>query len=177
MSNHKGRSNLKSRTRRQFIVGLGALSTTALFPFKPLFASSHPVDPFLKASSILTGIPLDKSYTQLGVQIWGALIMSMNKSEKKDMESLVFKFAQLPNDTTDMAIKKKLKRMGPNAIAVARKIARVWYTGRIKQPTGRIEVINYDEALVWQACDFTKPPVTCGGSFGYWKNPYQGGRT
>jgi hypothetical protein len=29
--------------------------------------------------------------------------------------------------------------------------------------------INYDEALTWQACTFTKPSATCGGPFGYWK--------
>jgi len=28
--------------------------------------------------------------------------------------------------------------------------------------------INYDEALTWQACQFTKPSATCGGPFGYW---------
>lgn len=31
--------------------------------------------------------------------------------------------------------------------------------------------INYDEALTWQACSFTKPSATCGGPFGYWQDP------
>ena len=33
--------------------------------------------------------------------------------------------------------------------------------------------INYDEALTWQACKFTKPSATCGGPFGYWTHPPQ----
>lgn len=34
--------------------------------------------------------------------------------------------------------------------------------------------INYDEALTWQACKFTKPSATCGGPFGYWSYAPQG---
>ncbi|PHS78539.1 MAG: hypothetical protein COB59_06620 [Rhodospirillaceae bacterium] len=175
MSNHKGRSKLTSRTRRQFIVGLGALSTTALLPFKPLLAGENPIEPFLKVSSLLTGIALDKTYTELGNTIWSAVILSMLLPERNDMESLISKLAKLPNDATDIAVEKQLKRMHPNLRAIARKIARVWYTGRITYRFGRVVVINYDEALVWRACDFTKPPVTCGGEFGYWNKPYQGG--
>jgi hypothetical protein len=31
------------------------------------------------------------------------------------------------------------------------------------------KVVTYNDALAWTVCfDFTKPPATCGGPFGYW---------
>ena len=182
MTNHKGRTKLHSRTRRQFIVGLGALSTTAFLPFKPLLAGSDPIESFLKVSALLTGISLDKTYLELGNKILSALILSMILSERKDMETLISALSQLPDNTSDSVLEKQLKRMSPAIRRIAEKIAKVWYTGRItyrfsiaRRRLHRVEVINYDEALVWRACDFTKPPVTCGGEFGYWQKPYQRG--
>ena len=43
------------------------------------------------------------------------------------------------------------------------------YTGTVAGPTGTI-VVSYDQALVWQACGWTKPNGFCGGQTNYWAN-------
>ena len=47
-----------------------------------------------------------------------------------------------------------------------------WYSGRYPSGSG-MAVIDLNQALVWTALDFTKPPGVCGGETGYWAEPYQ----
>ncbi len=44
------------------------------------------------------------------------------------------------------------------------------YTGTVDTPKGPV-VISYDQALVWQACAWTKPNAECGGMTNYWVDP------
>ena len=44
------------------------------------------------------------------------------------------------------------------------------YTGTVDGPNGTI-VVSYDQALVWQACGWTKPNAFCGGQTNYWADP------
>ena len=37
------------------------------------------------------------------------------------------------------------------------------YTGTVDTPKGTV-VVSYDQALVWQACAWTKPNAFCGGA-------------
>jgi hypothetical protein len=41
------------------------------------------------------------------------------------------------------------------------------YTGVVDTPKGPI-VVSYDQALIWQACGWTKPNAFCGGTTNYW---------
>ena len=177
MSSSKGQSKVGSVTRRQVVVGIAAASLTSVLPMSYAFASDPISGPLLKTSSFLTGIPLDKSYIQLSLQIWNALTVDLKNREEIKWYNLIDAIAALPDDATDAQVEKTLRDMGPKAVARAQKLARVWYTGKIKQDDGVVHVINYDEALVWRACDFTKPPLTCGGPFGYWAKPYEGGKS
>jgi hypothetical protein len=47
----------------------------------------------------------------------------------------------------------------------------LWLTGMVPNATGEASVLDYTDALVWNALPFTKPPGRCGGAFGYWADP------
>lgn len=53
---------------------------------------------------------------------------------------------------------------------VADSIVVSWYTGESPDPDA-LEVLTYDEALIWEAMDYTKPMAFCGGGVGYWSDP------
>ncbi|WP_419799320.1 MAG: sugar dehydrogenase complex small subunit [Terasakiella sp.] len=165
-------------SRRRFIQGVAGSSAAILTSGIPNLAHASDMIPFLKASSLLCGIELDRSYIQLGERIYRALTHGARPQDLKYWQRLINVLAKLPIKTTEKHLHQKLKSMGPHYLEKARLLARVWYTGRIERTTGpgitTFEVITYDEALVWQACTFTKPPVTCGGHFGYWQHPYSG---
>jgi len=168
-------------SRRGVLKGIGGMSAILFMPTSRSFASLPLTDMerFLKTTSVLTGITLDKSYIQLGNRIWYALTHNATAGELKNWMRLIDQVAALPLGTGEKRINQTLLRMGPGYVKKARLTAKVWYTGRIKITSGprkgEIDVIDYDDALVWQACTFTKPPVTCGGHFGYWQHPYTGG--
>jgi len=179
----KHTSHFNSLTRRSFIFGTAAVSAAALLPSWSAFASPAPIDSFLKVSSILSGIPLDKSYIQLGDRIWQTLTRKASDKDMAQWHVLLAELKTLPHDASQEDILAKLSPLEDTIMEKAKLLTKVWYTGRIKQVDNcrlpknldKCEVIDYDDALVWQACDFTKPPVTCGGQFGYWHKPYEGG--
>ena len=41
------------------------------------------------------------------------------------------------------------------------------YSGMVNGPSGPL-VVSYNNALIWQACAWTKPNAVCGGSTNYW---------
>ena len=94
------------------------------------------------------------------------------------------------NSAPEGRLDQILKALGLRKIA--RTVMTAWYSGSVQVPakyaadplvkrlTGETAagskqpvtvVFNYDEALVWQACRFTKASATCGGPFGYWHLP------
>ena len=45
-----------------------------------------------------------------------------------------------------------------------------WYSGIYD--TGRVKAVaGFEQALLWKALTFTKPPTDCGGETGYWSQP------
>src|SRR5262245_49020473 len=58
--------------------------------------------------------------------------------------------------TEPAALDQAIRAAGLDAAAQA--VARALYTGVVQGPDGP-RVITYSAALVWQACDFTKPPA------------------
>jgi len=175
MSNHKVESKAGLVTRRQVVTGLAVAGVASTLPSSRLFAADLNVDKFLKVSALLTGIALDKSYIQLGNTIWDQVTRDASPSVLRQWKDIINRLAYLPSGASSDDIKNTLRSVGPIATPMAMQLTKVWYTGRIERTSGVFEVINYDEALVWQACDFTKPPVTCGGPFGYWAKPYSKG--
>lgn len=55
---------------------------------------------------------------------------------------------------------------------VADDIVAAWYSGVYDTPQGEA-LATFNDALVWNALDFTKPFGTCGGETGYWSEPPQ----
>jgi len=53
---------------------------------------------------------------------------------------------------------------------LANEIVAMVYSG--ETGTGdKIQVVSYEDALVWDALPYTKPSAECGGEFGYWSAP------
>ncbi|MES2946229.1 MAG: sugar dehydrogenase complex small subunit [Pseudomonadota bacterium] len=48
-----------------------------------------------------------------------------------------------------------------------------WYSGQA-QDGKNLKCVDYTSALLWRACDFTKPDGQCGGATGYWALPPAG---
>ncbi|MDV7340639.1 hypothetical protein RYZ26_13615 [Terasakiella sp. A23] len=167
-------------TRRHVVAGLASLPFMA--SFKPTFALAGTPEPdkFIYASSILCGIKMDKSYIQLSNLVWAAITNNDTEKDHREWHRLIDRVAKLPASATSKDIKRAIRPLGRRVFKKAQLLAKVWYTGRIAirpvTPKDQFpfKVISYDDALVWIACDFTKPPVTCGGHFGYWQHPFTG---
>jgi len=120
---------------------------------------------------MLTGISLNKTYTQLGEMIWAAVLKDENTKGKAQWFDMILRLHDLPENASEKQIERALNKP---MIKKARYLARVWYTGKIINKDKSESVLFYDDALVWRACDWTKPPATCGGKFGYWAKPFVG---
>ena len=152
-------------TRRDVLAGLAGATALAALPAATASASASAIpDTFLAASSKLCGITLDKSYIQLANTIWQALTARGDR----DLLRICRIAATAPDDAT---LERKLVN-GPLLWPQTEALISAWYTGMV--PVGApaaagSRVITYDDALAWTVCqDFTKPPATCGGPFGYW---------
>jgi hypothetical protein len=49
-------------------------------------------------------------------------------------------------------------------------IIAAWYSGVYDTGQGKA-VAGFEQALLWNALTFTKPPSDCGGEMGYWSKP------
>jgi hypothetical protein len=49
-------------------------------------------------------------------------------------------------------------------------IIAAWYSGVYDTGQGKA-VASFEQALLWKALTFTKPPSDCGGEMGYWSQP------
>lgn len=159
--------------RRAVLGGMAALAASAVLPL-PRALAEVPNDQLLAASSRITGIELDGSYIEIARQIWAPLA-----AKREEIFEKLIRVAAAAKD--DVALKEALDAAGLRQEAEA--LAFAWYTGMVdaKRAAGKtwsdelekkkkLEVVTYDDALTWQACTFTKPPVSCGGDFGYWEN-------
>jgi len=164
------------------LAGVSALPGPAL----ALGAEPAPIDAFLRTSSLLSGIMLDKSYSQMAETIWS--ILSVKGGEQ------LRRLTVLVPETPEAQLDLMLKRTGLAAAAQA--VLSAWYSGAVtidpklfdhpivrhlcgdlhgavdpRAPHAPVTwVFAYDEALTWRACSFTKPSAACGGAFGYWQD-------
>lgn len=186
-------------SRRSALQSLALAATASSLPFslfsQPSEASPPPdITTFLSLSSLLTGIKLDASYLQLGQDI--LLLLGLNYQFNLYYKNLLLSFENVQGQ--DQIKAKSLATIHPypvQSIIKAWYLSQVsltekdrnlplvqrlcpnlreqGYTSNKKlnaNHTPIIGQINYDEALTWQACHFTKPSATCGGPFGYWAN-------
>ena len=169
---------LKARpvSRRAFVIGLSAATALSTLPVSLAAAIRPPIKLFLRASALITGIPLDNSYIQLGEQVWRAVTAGAKSQELEQWVALANDVGKMASETSDGDLHAVLKSGDGNQLLLARKLAGVWYTGykggAVDTENGT--VLTYDDALVWRACAWTKPPATCGGPFGYWQLGPQG---
>lgn len=162
--------------RRTVLAGLAAAGAAAGLPGcaatpAQTCGGGCPAD-FLAGSSRLTGIQLDGTYNQMGAELWAELVKLHGPLHYERVISVT-----MQHDGDDSSLAKKLEFGG--LMDSAQRIIRAWYTGMVEIPdSGRpglttTAVVTYNDAVVWRACDFTKPPATCGGPFGYWHEPPQ----
>ncbi len=179
------------RTRRNLLSSaLGVFASTAL-PLGSVLAAKEDDQQFLLLSSRLTGVELAKLNPALGKKIKAVFSLSLSDEAWMQLREPI-----LTEPFDDATLADKLARLGLTTQAQA--LANLWYVGsvsldarlandatvkaycqgglqEVKDPvTGVISsvcLVTYDEALVWTACTFTKPPANCGGAFGYWQNP------
>lgn len=162
-------------SRRSFVAGGTAALVATSLPAGAAIKPDDNVVNFMKTAAVLTGIEINKSYFQLAEVFMKALDEVTTSEEQAIRKDLVEYFKDKPLGMSGDEITSLLKSKGDGYIDQGKKIAKLWYTGKITLKDGSERVITYDEALVWQACDFTKPPATCGGLFGYWQHPYAKG--
>lgn len=180
-------NNSATASRRTVLQALAAAATLSVLPSGVQAMATPPRLDFLRASATLTGIELDRSYLQLASDIWTLLTLH----GERPLQSLVELVLRVP----ERELPQRLRQLALEP--QARRLLNVWYRGQIELAPAdltnpavvricgdlrrRIDpdhpqrpisaVINYDEALSWQACSFTKPAATCGGPFGYWAEP------
>lgn len=180
-----------SLERRNILKQIAVAAALAATPLSSVFASTQDQDlviDFLEISSFLTGIELDRSYMQLGHDILQLLFLTdFNPYHIRQLS------AEIKHNRTFDPFSSVWNKLAHRTLTA-------WYLGQIEispkyltnanvqricsnlrghtnpkpllNANGSITaMISYDEALVWQACDFTKPSATCGGPFGYWANP------
>lgn len=56
---------------------------------------------------------------------------------------------------------------GSSDAALEAEIIANWYTGLHDTAYGEA-IVTYEDALIWEALDYTKPMGWCGGETGYW---------
>lgn len=157
------------------------------------------LDSFLSLSSLLTGIKLDPSYLELGQNI--LLLLRLNYQFSLQYDSLILSFKNISIQDQNQA--QQLAQQHPypvQSIIKAWYLSQVSLTEQDRnnpivqklcpnlrkstpssinsmdmneQQSRVIGQLDYDEALTWQACRFTKPAATCGGPFGYWADAPQ----
>ncbi len=129
--------------RRRLLLGTAGAALTALLPL-PLYAEREiGVDAFLALSQKLTEKPeLDHSLAAAYLKAFKALGKGPALADLADAH--------------------------PNAAdkALAEAVIGAWYTGLISVDSG-LRLVTYDDALLWQSMDYTKPPGFCD-SFGAW---------
>ena len=62
---------------------------------------------------------------------------------------------------------------GGKDAALEQRIISNWYTGLHDTAEGE-KLVAYDDALLWDALDYTKPMGWCGGETGYWADAPEG---
>jgi hypothetical protein len=157
-------------TRRAVLAGLAGATAIAALPVTvsaataPVAVSAEMPASFLIASSKLCGLPLDKSYIELAGTIWKTLTASGDQT--------FLDVCRIAAAAPDEASLRRALVDNSKYWPATKALISLWYTGMYPdggETPADSAVVTYNEALAWTVCsDFTKPPATCGGPFGYW---------
>jgi hypothetical protein len=132
-------------TRRGLLCGASALSVLALIKNPaPAFAASLDRDAFVKLSQELVG------QARLSNDVATRMLEAFTTLGKGEA------LASLAAGKSDDEL--------------ANTIVAGWYTGESPLPDAD-EVLEYTDALIWDAMDYSKPMAYCGGATGYWADP------
>jgi len=159
MNGADGRKPSERMSRRELLQGLAALATSGWLPTAlAQSASSTPLSPtqFSAASIACTGYAFDDP------RVATAMLRALNDSVGR---ANLIRLAKLAINTPPGQLDAALKTAGMERTAEI--VVAAFYTGTVDGPKGAI-VISYDQALVWQACVWTKPNAFCGGPTNYW---------
>ena len=153
------RTPRRPMNRRKLLQGLAALASSGWLP--AAFAQGSPsptLSPaqFSATSTACTGYVFDDP------RVANAMLRALNDSVGR--ENLI-RIARLAINTPPGQLDAALKAAGMERTAEI--VVAALYTGTVDGPKGTI-VISYDQALVWQACGWTKPNAFCGGQTNYW---------
>lgn len=131
-------------SRRQMLGALASTSTLALIPWPGRAAADNGSGSFLKLSQQLTG------KSDLNEDIAARMLAAFQDAGRGD----------------DIAAQLD----GAEQAELADDIVAAWYSGVSPDPDSA-EVVSYQDALMWDAMDYTKPMAVCGGTMGYWADP------
>lgn len=151
-------------SRRRVLQGLAALVASgwvpagmAQDPLAPLSAQR-----FAAVSRTTTGFVFDDPETAT------AMLRALNDAVGA---STLARIANLAAVIGPDQLSSELKIAGLDGAAA--KVVTALYTGVVDGPSGQV-VLTYNNALVWQACAWTKPNMLCGGVTNYWSEPPAG---
>ena len=148
-----------SMNRRELLQGLAALATSGWLPATFAQSASSPTlspSQFSATSIACTGYTFDDP------RVATAMLRALNDSVGR---ANLIRLAKLAINTPPGQLDAALKTAGMERTAEI--VVAAFYTGTVDGPKGAI-VISYDQALVWQACGWTKPNAFCGGQTNYW---------
>ena len=153
---------VRRRTNRRTVLqGIAALAASGWLPVTvaPSAAAAMASKAFTATSLAYTGY----AFGDPGVA--NAMLRALNASVGS---ANLAKLAALASNTPPAQLDAALKSIGLERTAEI--VVAALYTGTVDGPNGPI-VVSYDQALVWQACGWTKPNAFCGGPTNYWANP------
>jgi len=154
--------NLSQRraSRRALLQGIAAFAASGWLP-RSMAQSAPAIAPktFAAASLAYTGYTFDDP--RVATAMLNALNATVGAGNLGKLAALA---ARTPPGQLDAALQAAGLQRTAEVVVTA------LYTGTVEGPKGTI-VVSYDQALVWQACGWTKPNAFCGGSTNYWANP------
>jgi hypothetical protein len=149
--------------RRECLRGLAALAASGWVPqgFAQAGAALTPAQ-FTALSNVCTGYAFSDARTANAML--RALVANVGGAKLSRLAALA---SSTPPSQLDAALAAAGLTQSAETVVTA------LYTGVVDGPKGPV-VVSYDQALVWQACGWTKPNASCGGMTNYWANAPQG---
>jgi fructose 5-dehydrogenase small subunit len=144
-------------TRRECLQGLAALATSGWLP-QGLAQGAQALTPtqFAALSNSCTGYAFGDP--RVANAMLRALVANVGGAT-------LSRLATLASSTPPLQLDDALQAAG--LAQPAEVVVTALYTGVVEGPKGPI-VVSYDQALIWQACGWTKPNAFCGGTTNYW---------
>jgi fructose 5-dehydrogenase small subunit len=158
MAKSGARSTNVHAGRRAVLQGIAALAASGWLPQSIAQSGSAAIAPasFAATSRAYTGYLFqDPSVAAAMVRALNAAVGSTNLARLATLAT------RTPPSDLDAALKSAGLEQTAETVVIA------LYTGTVETPKGAV-VVSYNQALVWQACAWTKPNALCGGATNYW---------